>query len=103
MTKPVRLVPEARAEILGTATWYERQRSGLGDDFMAAVDEALARIGRLGPDCRPVVGLPSELGARRVMVRRFPYLVVFVEMPRAIRVLAVSHARRRPGYWERRR
>jgi plasmid stabilization system protein ParE len=100
--KPVRLAPAARKEILDAAAWYDGERSGLGDAFVAAVDEALGHVGQLGPDCRPAVGVQPELGAKRVLVRRFPYFVVFMELPRSIRVLAVSHARRRPGYWKKR-
>ena len=102
MTKPVRLAAEARQEILDAASWYDNERRGLGDLFVEALDEALARVARLGPECRPVVGVPAELGVKRVLVRRFPYLVIFIELPRVIRVLAVSHSRRRPGYWRRR-
>jgi toxin ParE1/3/4 len=102
MKKPSRLAPEARRELRDAARWYEDQREGLGEAFIAAIEEALARVARLGPDCRPAIGISRELGIKRVLVHRFPYLVVFIELPRSIRVLAVCHARRRPGYWRKR-
>src|SRR5262245_48144656 len=77
MTKPLRLAAEAKKEILEAAVWYERERPGLGEAFVAAVDEALTRVARLGPECRPAIGVRPELGVRRVLVRRFPYLVTF--------------------------
>ena len=36
--------PEASAELEDAALWYERQRPGLGLEFVQAVDAALERI-----------------------------------------------------------
>lgn len=102
MKTRVRLAAEARKEIRDAANWYGEQRPGLGHTFIAALDEALRRVTRLGPDCRPAIDVPEELGVKRVLVHRFPYLVVFIELPTSIRVLAVSHVKRRPGYWRKR-
>jgi hypothetical protein len=33
------------------------------------------------------------------MLPRFPYGVVFVELTKEVRIVAVAHAKRRPGYW----
>jgi plasmid stabilization system protein ParE len=40
-----------------------------------------------------------RLGVRRVPLKRFPYVVAYLETDAAIRVLAIVHDRRRPGYW----
>jgi|SRR5579872_2457094 len=40
-----------------------------------------------------------EFGTRRIVLRRFPYLVVFRETTSGIEIIAVVHGRRRPGYW----
>lgn len=45
-------------------------------------------------------GVDPELGVRRVRAKRFPYAVVFMELPKAIRVIAIMHERRRPDYWK---
>jgi hypothetical protein len=42
---------------------------------------------------------PYLRGMRRVMLHRFPYFVVFRELPHKIQIIAVAHAKRRPGYW----
>jgi toxin ParE1/3/4 len=102
MKEPLRLAPEASKELREAAGWYEDQREGLGEAFIAAVEEALRRAAGRGPDCRPAIGVPLELGIKRVLVHRFPYLIVFIELPRSTRVLAVCHVRRRPGYWRKR-
>lgn len=46
--------------------------------------------------------LPAELTVRRRAVPRFPYHVVNVEMATNIRILAIAHDRRMPGYWKER-
>jgi plasmid stabilization system protein ParE len=79
-------------------TWYERRGTGLGDEFAEETDRAIARIAN-DPYRRPVC-----FGRfRRVRLGRFPYsLYYYVVDPSRILVLAVAHARRRPGYWRRR-
>ena len=41
-------------------------------------------------------------GTRRALLGRFPYFVVYRERSRKIEIIAVAHAKRRPGYWARR-
>jgi hypothetical protein len=36
------------------------------------------------------------------MLKRYPFFVIFREFPRKIEILAVAHAKRRPGYWAKR-
>jgi hypothetical protein len=46
MTRTFRIEPEAAAELEAAALWYDRQRPGLGADFLEAIDTALNRIAR---------------------------------------------------------
>jgi plasmid stabilization system protein ParE len=68
----------------------------LGADLIAAVDEALDDIAD-APTAHP----PWQVHAafRRRLVRRFPYLVFYVVASDHVRVVAIAHAKRRPGYW----
>ena len=102
MTKAVRLDTEASEEIDAAVAWYEAQRRGLGLDLLAALDEARGRLVEYSAACPFVPRVPTELGARRCPVQRFPYWLVFIELPDEIRVLAVAHVRRSPGYWRSR-
>ena|SRR3990172_11535647 len=99
MRKSVRVDPEAVEEMAAAMDWYDGERPGLGAEFFDEAREAIRSLERPGVECRPVLGVPSDLGAHRKLLRRFPYLVVFVELEAHIRVLAVAHAKRRPGYW----
>ncbi len=99
MPKPVRLDPEAVEEIDAGVGWYEAQRPGLGRQFFEEVRNAVRTLAAPGPECRPAFGVAKDLGVRRKLVRRFPYVALFIELPTAVRVIAVAHAKRHPRYW----
>jgi plasmid stabilization system protein ParE len=42
-------------------------------------------------------------GERRCVLKRFPYTILYRVRDDEIFVTAVSHHRRRPGYWQHRR
>jgi plasmid stabilization system protein ParE len=98
----VRFEDEAETEYHAAARWYEERRTGLGHDFLDAVDATLDRIVRMPGAGARVRRLRSDLLVRRAPVGRFPYQVVYIETNGSIRVLAVAHDRRKPGYWKRR-
>ena len=41
-------------------------------------------------------------GARIVRLRRFPYVVVYLDLTETVQVIAVAHSKRRPNYWRKR-
>lgn len=47
-------------------------------------------------------GHAGGLGAKRLMLRRFPYDIVVVERPSEVIVIAFAHHARKPGYWRNR-
>ena len=102
MPKRIRIDAEAREEIERGIDWYEAKRKGLGKNFLAQVRSAIGDLAAPGPECVPPVGVPIELGVRRKFVKRFPYLVLFIEFERSVRIIAVPHAHQRPGYWRER-
>jgi len=60
--------PAAAADVEEAFVWYERQSSGLGDEFLAAVQSTLDAV-REYPLRYPVI----YREARRALIRRFPY------------------------------
>ncbi len=102
MTKPLRFEDEAAEELEVAAEWYEARREHLGSDFLVLVRDALERIAE-HPQTWPLVrDVPAHLDVRRLLLRRFPYAIVFVELPSEIRVLAIAHSSREPGFWRTR-
>jgi len=93
---------EADAEYRQAGRWYEGRRHGLGIEFFDAVDSAIRRVvdfPRLGVS---VPRVPKDLPVRQLGVTRFPYHVVYLETSEEVRILAVAHDRRKPGYWKSR-
>ena len=96
--KPVVVAPAARVEAVEASDYYDQRQPGLGEHFTAAVEACWARL-------QPVVQWPvveewEGREIRRAIVRGpFPYHVIFVELEHEVRVLAVMHTARDPGYW----
>jgi plasmid stabilization system protein ParE len=94
----VRFHPEAEAELLQAVEYYENQQTGLGANVVEAVAAATELIAR-HPRAWPVL----EGEVRRCLVRRFPFAVLYAEVPDALVVVAVMSLHRAPGYWRDRR
>jgi toxin ParE1/3/4 len=94
-----RLAPEATAELVEAALWYQAQRPGLESEFLDEVDRVLPLI-ESSPESFPrLLDMPADLVIRRARLPRFPYALVFMDLGEQVRILAVAHAKRRPGYW----
>lgn len=95
----IRILDAAADEAAEAAAWYERRRPGLGSDFEKAVDAALDLLeGEIVP-LVAVAGVAGAAGAKRLILRRFPYDVVVQLRGDEVLVIAFAHHSRRPGYW----
>lgn len=97
MPKTVELHDEALAEADAAAEWYAEREPAVADAFALELERAFDDI-REGPERWPI----EEGRARRVLLRRFPFKIVYLVEPDQCVVLAVAHWRRRPGYWKAR-
>jgi plasmid stabilization system protein ParE len=95
MSLPVVLRDEAQAEFDEAFDYYERQRPGLGVDFVARVQEVFDRIAA-NPQMHGVV----FADIRKAVVRRFPYCVFYRADPTRVEVIAVFHSSRDPSIWQ---
>ena len=95
----VRILADASDEAVAAAAWYERERPGLGAEFERALDAALDLLEDELAPLVPVPGVHRAKGARRLLLRRFPYSIVVREADDEYIVVAVAHEYRRPGYW----
>lgn len=93
------LDPAARAEFAEAARWYAVEAGRRqAVDFRNEVHHALILLRD-----HPQMGSPSAYGTRSMVVHRYPYFVVYRADAQALRVLAITHQSRRPGYWAGRR
>ena len=90
------LHPEAYAELAAAVEWYESRDSELGDDLEQDVYDAFDLIIE-----RPLAwqGWPGLDEVRVFPMDRFPFLLPYAIRGGDIVVLAIAHAKRRPGYW----
>jgi toxin ParE1/3/4 len=100
MKRTLRVLPDAEAELQSAALWYEEKRRGLGIEFVAVVDKALQSVLE-NPEACPV-WRPNRPYRKRSL-KRFPYVVFFRIDSATVEIVAVAHAKRRPGYWLDRR
>lgn len=91
----VELWSEARRELVDAFSWYEERNTRAAVGFLNEIERV----------CREIIAAPGlgsrwpGLPVRRALLRRYPYSVIY--LPRAtIEIVAISHDRRRPGYWK---
>lgn len=95
----VRILDEAAEEAVEAAAWYDNEHAGLGQEFSQVIDAA---IDLLEDDIVPLTSMPGAAGlrgAKRLVLKRFPYDIVVRESVDEVIVVAVAHQSRRPGYW----
>ena len=89
--------PLAADEAKAAEWWYRERNETASGRFQRELDRAIDQISE-----RPETGSPYLSNTRRVLLRRFPFFIVYRARGENIQVVAVAHARRRPGYWRAR-
>jgi plasmid stabilization system protein ParE len=92
--KRVVVLDAADEELVEAAKFYESKTKGLGVDFLAELDNAIARL-----TDHPYAGAVVSGPVRRRLLRRFPYGLLYRLEADEIVIVAVMHLHRRPGYW----
>jgi toxin ParE1/3/4 len=94
--KPVGIRPLARAEVRDAAIYYHAEAGAdLAEDFVAEVERAYGLLSE-----SPGIGSPRYahvlpgMEIRVWPLRRFPYLIFYVNQPDHIDVVRVLHAHR---------
>ena len=89
--------PLARLEIKAAHAWYLRTSGQAADGFYEELIPALDSV-------QEQPGLyPQYLhGTQRAVLARYPFSVIYRELLNEIQIVAVAHAKRRPGYWRAR-
>jgi toxin ParE1/3/4 len=85
----------AEEDVLSAAVFYSEHSPDLPFAFLSELDRAYDLISE-----NPEIGSPIGDGNRKVVLRRFPYFVIYRQEPDVCLVLAVAHQKRRPEYWK---
>ena len=91
--KSIEFLEEASAEYEAAFDWYFARSEASASKFASELAQAIGMIAE-APQRWPA----GPYGTRKFLLRRFPFAVVYRELPSAIQILAVAHGHRRPGY-----
>ena len=96
--KSVTIHSEATEELDNAIKYYEKQKMGLGLDLLSEIEQVLEKI-----KINPNLGTDHTIeGVSRYVIRRFPYIIFYVEFEAFIWLVAIAHGKRKPDYWKKR-
>ena len=92
----VSLNTQAELELVESAAYYARRANAdIANAFISEFDRSAKLLGEF-----PKLGATWRGRIRRLPLRRFPYSIVYHLSATEVRILAVAHQRRRPGFWK---
>ena len=94
MTRSIFFDASAQLELEQAADFYDLESQGLGAEFLDTVETALHALLEFPDSCPVLLG-----ETRKLVLKRFPYSVMYWIDGEVIVVTAIAHQRRRPGYW----
>ena len=95
--RPHRFHPEAELEYTRAVEHYAAIRAELGNRFFDQIEQLVRKV-----RADPQRFAPIRPPIRRALARDFPYSVIYLDQPDRVWILAVMHAKRRPGHWRSR-
>ena len=89
--------PEAEIEFFEAIGYFEGREGELGRSFAREVFSAIRKVTFF-----PFAWTPISRNSRRILVKKFPYGVIYHVRDKDILIVAVMHLSRKPNYWESR-
>ncbi len=86
--------PDATDELDSSANWYAKRSAEAARRFLVAIDLAVSSM-TSDPDRFVLV----DDQHRSCSVAKFPFQLIFRHDEDKLFIVAVAHAKRRPGYW----
>jgi plasmid stabilization system protein ParE len=87
-------LPGARRDFDESFDWYAARSTRTAQRFVAAVDAALTTLADDPMRFASPDGMHHECP-----VKKFPFRIVYRLLDDEVLIVAVAHAKRRPGYW----
>ena len=88
-----RLEREAAQELSEATAFLGEKSAVLAEDFLTAISAARTQLLQF-----PQSGQKIGRSARRLLIKRFPYQLIYRVEVDTITVYAVAHLKRKPGY-----
>ena len=93
-----RFHPHAGTELVDEAEYLRVDDRQVAENFEVAVDHAIGRLLQ-HPEIGTVILERRGRRIRRWRVKGFRYSLIYALLDDIVRILAVAHHSRRPGYW----
>lgn len=88
------LIPPSDKELGEAVDYYNDQLEGLGEQFYSSFLDTVRYISRT-PDVWRKVGKHT----RRINIKRFPYLILYIFDDPDILITCIAHQHRNPSYY----
>lgn len=88
------LIPPADQELIEAIDYYNDQLVGLGDQFYTSFLNTVSYITK-APEAWKKVGSNT----RRINIKRFPYLILYVLDEQDILITCIAHQHRNPWFY----
>lgn len=93
------LAPEAEAELSDAVSFCKHQFGVfVAENFLETFESKARLIAEF-----PGVGTATSRGRRLFPIGRYPFSILYRVEDGAIRISAIAHHSRRPGYWRKRK
>jgi toxin ParE1/3/4 len=93
------LHPEAENDLREAAEFYKQRASvSLARSLLEEVDHTIKLLLE-----HPKLGTPWRHHTRMLVLKRFPYSLIYQLRNEELTIIAVAHQSRRPGYWSKRK
>lgn len=89
--------PGASEDYDAAFAWYYSHGPSIASDFEREIERSLRLITQ-----SPLRWPKYDEKRRRLVVRKFPYSIIYELIGEQIVILAVAHGRRKPYYWRKR-
>ena len=96
MTYRIIFRKKAESHVVDIREWYEKQKSGLGDEFFLSIEASLFAIER-----NPFLYQLRFKNIRCASIQRFPYGIYYIIDQNTIVILSVFHFKRNPKEWKK--
>lgn len=95
--KSLQIHEAARREANFATLWYAERSMSSAEHFSDILLSGFAMIVRF-----PERYSSYLHGTQRLVLDKFPYSIVYLDWQDEVCIVAVAHAKRRPGYWKSR-
>jgi len=90
----LKFIPPSDQELIDAYNYYEDQLIGLGDQFLYEFNKTIKIIIE-----NPTIWIKVGKRTRRALLKRFPFLILYIFEENTIHITCIAHQHRNPDYY----